>query len=171
MYKGKLFAFLPVDRSQKRMTMSCPKYSDFIRCKKLSSVGFLDCCAFIINSFHVYFEADTDPHSPPWVVYHCPTVSPYFLWTIGLEITVSFLPSMETTDMAAHLSSIYSKIRLHCRLIAVFTIFFQIIIIICHIPAFTNARIKATVKTHDATSPSSLLDNKVSSALVLLVII
>ena len=55
---------------------------------------------------------------------------------------------METTDLAAHVRSIYAKIRLHCRLIAVFIIFFQIIIIICHVPecsgmfhvpAFTNA--------------------------------
>ena len=87
---------------------TCANYPDFIRCNKLS--------------FHVYFKEDTDSHSLPWVAYHFATVSPYFLLTIGLVSFLSsiILPTMETTDIAAQVRSIYLKIRLHCRLIALF---------------------------------------------------
>ena len=115
---------------------TCPNYLDFIRCNKFS--------------FHVFFKEDTDLLSLPWVANHFPTVSPYVLLTIGLVSFLSsiILPTMETTDIAGQARSIYSKIRLHCRQIAVF-FFFLIIVLICYVPVclgmfpfpdFCNAR-------------------------------
>lgn len=48
--------------------------------KEKSFVYFDRCWFHSLNKVFVdvYFKEDKDLHSLPWVVYHCPTVSPYF---------------------------------------------------------------------------------------------